>query len=78
MMGLGPSCPPAAEGLKQSDIPGNSVLDEDSKPFGDPDCGSFARKALRPADLLEAKSIDCMASNPSLLALSPRDELCTA
>jgi len=50
MMGRGPSCPPAAEGLKESDIPGNSVLDEDSKPFNDPDCGSSARKEPRPAD----------------------------
>jgi hypothetical protein len=69
---------PAAEGLKESNIPGNSVLDENSKPFDDPDCDSFSRKEPRPADLLEAKSIDCMASNPSLLTLSPRDEPCTA
>jgi hypothetical protein len=61
--GLGPSCLPVAEDLKESNIPSNSVLDEDSKPFDDHECGSFARKALRLADLLEAKSIDCMASN---------------
>ncbi len=62
--GLGPSCLPTAEDLKESHIHSNFVLDEDSKPFDDHDYGSFARKALRPADLLEAKSIDCMASNP--------------
>jgi len=45
--------------LKESDILGNSILDEDSKPFD-----SFARKTLRLANLFEAKSIDCMASNP--------------
>jgi len=33
-------------------------------PFDDLDYGSFARKTLRPVDLLEAKSIDYMASNP--------------
>jgi len=43
---------------------GDYVLDENSKPFDGLDCGSFARKTLRLAYLLEAKSIDCMASNP--------------
>jgi len=64
MMGLGPSCPLRAEDLKESNIPSNFVLDENSMPFDDLDCGSFARKTLRHVDLLEAKSIDCMASNP--------------
>jgi hypothetical protein len=64
MMGLGPSCPLGVENLKEPNIPSNFVLDEDSKPFDDPNCGSFARKTLRHANLLEAKSIDCMASNP--------------
>ncbi len=63
-MGLRPSCPFIAENLKESNIPGNFVLDEDSKPFNVPNCGSFARKTLWPTDLLEAKYIDCMASNP--------------
>jgi hypothetical protein len=44
MMGLRPSCPPRVEDLKKSNIHGNSVLDDDSKPFDDLDCGSFARK----------------------------------
>ncbi len=61
---LGPSCPLGAEDLKESNILGNFVLDEDSKPFDDFDYGSFTRKTLRPSNLFEAKSIDCMASNP--------------
>jgi hypothetical protein len=64
MMGLGPFCPPRVEDLKESNIHGNFVLDENSKPFDDPDCGSFVIKTLKLADLLEAKSIDYMASNP--------------
>ncbi len=63
MMGLGPFCPPGIKDLKEYNISVNSVLDEDSKLFDGLDCGSFARKTLRPTDLLEAKSIDCMASN---------------
>jgi hypothetical protein len=62
--GLKPSCPLVVEDFKESDIPSNSILDEILKPFNDHDCGSFARKALGPANLLEAKSIDYMASNP--------------
>jgi hypothetical protein len=50
--------------LKESNNLGNFVLDENSMPFDDPNCGSFARKTLRPVDLLEAKSTDYMASNP--------------
>jgi len=64
MMGLGPSCPPRVEDLKKSNILGNFILDENSKPFDDLDCGSFVRKTLRPVDLIEAKSIDYMAFNP--------------
>jgi hypothetical protein len=64
MMGLGPSCPPTTKDLKECNILGNSVLNENSKPFNDPDYGSFARKTLRHANLLEVKSIDCMAFNP--------------
>jgi hypothetical protein len=50
--------------LKESNIPGNFVLNENSMPFYHLGCGSFAKKTLRPIDLLKAKSIDCMASNP--------------
>jgi hypothetical protein len=64
MMGLRPFCPHGVEDLKESNIPGNSILDEDSKPFNDLHCGSFVRKTLRHVDLLKAKSIDYMASNP--------------
>jgi hypothetical protein len=77
MMGLGPSCPLGAEDLKDSNILGNYILDEDSKPFDDLDCGSFVRKTLRPTNLLEAKSIDYMASNPICYLYFEENEPCT-
>ncbi len=63
-MGLEPSCPLRAEDLKESKNLGNFVLDENSMPFDDLDRDSFARKTLRPVDLLEAKCTNYMASNP--------------
>jgi len=54
MMDLRPFCPLGVEDLKESNIPGNFVLDQNSMPFDDLDCGSFARKTLRLANLLEA------------------------
>ncbi len=63
-MGPKPFYPRATKNLKECNIPGNSILDENSKPFNDHDYGSFVRKTLRHANLFEAKSIDCMASNP--------------
>jgi hypothetical protein len=77
MMGLGPFCPHGAEELKESNILGNSILDENSKPFDDPDCGSFVINSLRFADLLEAKFIDYHDFQPNLLSLYLRDEPCT-
>jgi hypothetical protein len=47
-------CPLQAEDLKECNIPNNFVLNENSMPFDDLDCGSFVRKTLRPANLLEA------------------------
>jgi len=44
--------------LKESNILGNFVLDEDSKPFDDPDYVSFVRKTLKPVDLIKPKPID--------------------
>jgi len=64
MMVLRPSYTPTTKYMKECNIPDNSILDEDSKPFNDLDYGSFAIKTLKHVDLLEAKSIDYMAFNP--------------